>query len=234
MIDSFQGRKRKLLEKRLDGLYEELDAVNSQFDRTLSETDRIRLQRQIQYLEYEIDKTEIQIKDQLVEGKYAKVPGERTTFESNSVDDIEGNKEVYDAFLSHSHVDAELVELIAKILEDEEGLRVWLDKWVLIPGEHWQQEMELGLSQAEACVIFIGGITPSGWFKQEIQRALNRQAHDPDFRVIPVLLKGANFDSVDSFLNLRTWVDFRQGITDQTALHRLVSGIKGVSPGRYS
>ena len=38
----------------------------------------------------------------------------------------------YDAFLSHSHQDAEIVEALAKRLEDDAGLRVWLDKWVLV------------------------------------------------------------------------------------------------------
>jgi hypothetical protein len=41
---------------------------------------------------------------------------------------------IYDAFLSHSHQDAEIIEALARRLEDEAGLRVWLDKWVLVPG----------------------------------------------------------------------------------------------------
>ena len=46
---------------------------------------------------------------------------------------------MYDAFLSHSHEDAEIVEALATRLEDDAGLRVWLDKWVLVPGEPWRQ-----------------------------------------------------------------------------------------------
>ena len=38
----------------------------------------------------------------------------------------------YDAFLSHSHQEAEIVEALANRLEDDAGLRVWLDKWVLV------------------------------------------------------------------------------------------------------
>jgi hypothetical protein len=55
-------------------------------------------------------------------------------FKADAVSDRSG----HDAFLSHSHQDAEIVEALAKRLEDETGLRVWLDKWVLVPGERWR------------------------------------------------------------------------------------------------
>ncbi len=54
----------------------------------------------------------------------------------------------FDVFLSHAHTEAEAVESIAVKLADEHGLKVWLDRWVLIPGERWQQEMVRGLDQA--------------------------------------------------------------------------------------
>ena len=37
------------------------------------------------------------------------------------------HKETYDAFLSHLRRGAEIVEALAKRLEDEAGLRVWLN-----------------------------------------------------------------------------------------------------------
>jgi hypothetical protein len=71
----------------------------------------------------------------------------------------------HDVFLSYSHSDANWVETLAGRLEDEGELTVWLDKWVLIPGGLWQQEMALGLDRASCCVICIGGVMPKGWFK---------------------------------------------------------------------
>jgi hypothetical protein len=41
---------------------------------------------------------------------------------------------MYNAFLSHSHQNAEIVEALAKRLEDDADLRVWLDRWQLAPG----------------------------------------------------------------------------------------------------
>jgi hypothetical protein len=138
----------------------------------------------------------------------------------------------FDVFLSHSHIDAKQAELLARRLVDEASCRVWLDQWVLIPGESWQRAMAQGLNEARTCVVCVGEHTPKGWFQQEVERALNRQSTDASFRVIPVLLPNANRAYVDEFLELRTWVDFAHGLDDRNAFHRLVAGIRGVSPGR--
>jgi hypothetical protein len=138
----------------------------------------------------------------------------------------------YDVFLSYAHVDAELVEQLAMNLEDKEGLHVWLDKWVLIPGAHWQQEMAKGLEEAKTCAVCIGRTTPAGWFREEIERALNRQAKNPAFRVIPVILPGGAPSAVDNFLELRTWVVFKNSLVDADAIHLLLCGVRGVPPGR--
>lgn len=139
---------------------------------------------------------------------------------------------MFDVFLSHAHLDAEVVEQLGIRLADEAGMRVWLDKWVLVPGEHWQQAMAKGLAEAKSCAVCVGSNTPSGWFREEIERALNRQARDNTFRVIPVVLPNGKRNSVDNFLELRTWVEFQNGIRDARAFHVLLSGIRGEAPGR--
>lgn len=140
--------------------------------------------------------------------------------------------EIFDVFLSHAHVDAEVIEQLGVKLEDEMQIRVWLDKWILVPGDHWQQKIAKALADAKTCAVCVGLDTPRGWFKEEIERALNRQTKDSSFRVIPVILPGGDPNVVDEFLELRTWVDFKNGIEDKYTLHVLVSGIKGLPPGR--
>ena len=142
------------------------------------------------------------------------------------------NKEEFDVFLSHSHLDASFVEELAKRLEDEFGFRVWLDKWILIPGESWQQAIAQGLDHAKSCAVCIGEQTPNGWFREEIERAINRQTKEKSFRVIPVLLPKAQKINVDNFVELRTWVDLRNGLDDDWNFHLLTSGIRGIAPGR--
>jgi len=139
----------------------------------------------------------------------------------------------FDVFLSYSHTYVEWVEGLAARLEDEGDLRVWLDRWVLVPGQTWQREMADGLYKARACAVCIGAKTPTGWFEQEIQRALNRQAREESFRVIPVLLPDADTINVNDFLELRTWVDFRVESNRDYAFYLLTCGINGVAPGRW-
>ena len=140
---------------------------------------------------------------------------------------------MFDVFITYSRADAEWVEGLAERLEDDGGFHVWLDRWVLVPGQPWQQEMALGLEEAVCCAVCVGRDTPDGWFRQEIQKALNRQAKDASFRVIPVLLPDAQTVSVNDFLDLRTWVDFRADSDPDYAFHLLTCGIKGAPPGRW-
>jgi hypothetical protein len=139
----------------------------------------------------------------------------------------------FGVFLSYSHEDAEWVEQLACRLEDECSFRVWLDKWVLTPGKSWQQGMAIGLNQTTSCAICINKNTSRGWFKQEIERALDLQTKHEDFRVIPVLLPDATEDVIPDFLSLRTWADFRQGKDQEYAFHVLAQGIAGQPIGRW-
>jgi hypothetical protein len=138
----------------------------------------------------------------------------------------------FDVFLSHPHTEAAAVETIGSRLVTDAGLSVWLDRWVLVPGDCWQQHLARGLDQARTCAVFLGSDTPSGWFRQEIQRALDRQARDATFRVIPVILPTGDRRVVDGFLELRTWVEFKHDLRDPDAFHLLVCGVRGVPPGR--
>ncbi|MEM7086699.1 MAG: tetratricopeptide repeat protein [Bacteroidota bacterium] len=139
---------------------------------------------------------------------------------------------IYDAFLSHSHDDAEQVEYLAAKLEDEAGLKIWLDEWELIPGEPFIQAMSKGLNEAKTCVVVVGSSTPEGWFQQEIGKALNIKASNPSFRVIPLLLPSAKDIFVNDFLELQTWVKFTKNLDAKRPFHKLVSGIQGKKPGR--
>jgi TIR domain-containing protein len=74
-------------------------------------------------------------------------------------------EEFFDVFLSHAHGDADVVELLATKLEDDAQFKVWLDRWVLVPGEHWQQDIARALDHAKTCAVCISQHTPKGWFR---------------------------------------------------------------------
>jgi hypothetical protein len=170
-------------------------------------------------------------------GHIVSIPPETGPKSISAVADVEPTQttQIFDVFLSHSHLDASVVEYLAERIKDDVRLQVCLDKWIPAPGGHWQQEIARGLQQAKACAVLVGGHTPRGWFREEIERALNRQTKDQRFRVIPVILPGGDKTLIDDFLEeLRTWVDFSEGLDNADAFHLLVSGIKGMPPGRRS
>ena len=141
----------------------------------------------------------------------------------------------YDVFLSHNSQDKPAVERLARRLADEAGLRPFLDRWHLVPGEPWQEALEEALDQSRTCAVFIGpgGIGP--WEHEEMRTAIEQRVADRAFRVIPVLLPGAERGKrgrLPAFLTRTTWVEFRESLDDADALHRLVAGIRGIAPGR--
>jgi formylglycine-generating enzyme required for sulfatase activity len=149
----------------------------------------------------------------------------------------ESARTIYDVFLSHNGADKPHVEALAGRLEDEAGLKPFLDKWHLVPGEPWQEALEEALDQSRTCAVFLG---PSGlgpWENEEMRVALRKRVGKKSFRVIPVLLPGAQpkeNESLPSFLVGLTWVDFRKGLDDEEQFQRLIAGIRGNPPGRLS
>jgi hypothetical protein len=140
----------------------------------------------------------------------------------------------YDIFLSHTSGDKDAVERIAQRLRAEAQIEPFLDKWHLIPGNPWQEELEQALDQSRTCAVFLGPAALGPWENEEMRLALDKRTRNPAFRVIPVLLPNAQMPEkgpLPDFLRRVTWVDFRVGLDDTEALHRLVSGIKGIAPG---
>jgi len=140
----------------------------------------------------------------------------------------------YDVFLSHASADKPAVEHLAHKLR-EAGLEPFFDKWHLVPGERWISGLTEALAQSSTLAVFIGPRSGGGaWRTREVESALVREAREESFRVIPVLIPGADertVEEVSGFLNLHTWVDFRPGLDDEDAFRRLLAGIRGEAPG---
>ena len=128
----------------------------------------------------------------------------------------------FDVFISYSRRDLPDVEAIAPPLR-EAGLRVAIDVYELPVGLPWPQQLESVIYRSRSCVVIIGSGERSPWQQREIYLALDRQVHDPSFRVIPLLLPGA--DPALGFLGLNTWIDLRDGICDATRIAMLVRAI---------
>ncbi|MCB9234800.1 MAG: TIR domain-containing protein [Bacteroidia bacterium] len=134
----------------------------------------------------------------------------------------------FDVFLSHSSKDKPLLRPLAVRLRDQEGLRCWYDEWNLQPGLPWQEALEKGLADSASVTVFIGPEKLGPWHNEELREAINRSVSQNDgFRVIPVLLPGADPDTLPTFLKRRMWVDFRTGMDDDIAYKKLTAAIRG-------
>jgi hypothetical protein len=145
-------------------------------------------------------------------------------------------QEHYHAFLSHNGADKPLVEIVAAELE-KHGIRCWLDKWNLIPGDPWPLAIEEALSCCETCVVFFGPHGLGPWHNEDTWLALQRRVNSRErkLRMLPVILPGgqrAKESDLPGFLQGTTWVEFRHSIDEEDALHRLACGIKRIQPGR--
>ena len=114
----------------------------------------------------------------------------------------------YHTFLSHSSADKPAVEELARRLK-RDNIEPWLDKWNLIPGNPWQEDIEQALEACATCCVFIGphGIGP--WQNAEMRAAIDQRISTGGFRVIPVLLPGGNRgkrSKLPTFLTQTTWV----------------------------
>ena len=138
---------------------------------------------------------------------------------------VTDGRRVFDVFLSYNSKDRSEVQAIAQRLRDD-GIRVWLDEWELVPGRPWQEALEAMIERTKTAAVLIG---PSGlgpWEAPEMRACLSEFV-SRSMPIIPVLLPGTVGQPVlPLFLRQFTWVDMRTGTTDQ-CIARLKWGITG-------
>ena len=111
----------------------------------------------------------------------------------------------------------------------EKGLRVWLDKDELPPGQNWQPLIENGLQNSKAVAVCFGREGEGPWQVEEMEGAL-RIALRENRPVIPILLPTASRKpELPMFISNRTWSDCRNGFGDDE-IAGIQWGITGVNP----
>lgn len=132
-----------------------------------------------------------------------------------------------DVFLSYSRADTAQAVLLDEWLTTQ-GLACFLDRRELRSGELWLPELERAITrEAKAVLVLVGPAGLGNTQHYEYQLALTRQAAEPGFPVIPVLLPGTpEWRFPRGFLGLQTWVNFADGMADPTALLRLLAAIR--------
>lgn len=133
--------------------------------------------------------------------------------------------EQFDVFLSyHSGDSAWVVEL--KNALKRKGMRVWLDKEQIRPGDLFVNALEMAIQSCGSVAIIVSAAAlRSPWVQEEYNRALTlANSYDHTLRLIPILLEGTQ---LPGFLASREWVDFTDPTHFDRGVERLVWGISG-------
>lgn len=115
------------------------------------------------------------------------------------------SRKTFDMFLSYKSEDFPWVKRLKDNLQ-QRGVRVWLDKDEIRPGDLFAQALENGLETSRAVGLVV---TPnsleSGWVREEYYRAISL-TKEAGLQLIPLLLREA---TLPGFLAGRQFVDFR-------------------------
>jgi TIR domain len=86
----------------------------------------------------------------------------------------------YNVFLSHKPDDKAEVELLRARLNERAGLRPFLDKWHLVPGESWQPELQHAIGRSSSAAVFFCPNGTGPWHTEEIHVLLDKAARTRD------------------------------------------------------
>ncbi len=134
----------------------------------------------------------------------------------------------FDVFLSHNSIDKPWVSRLKDALQAR-GLRVWLDRDEIRPGDLFVGALETGLEESKAVALIISPESvASAWVKEEYSRAMSL-ANDKKqpLQLIPVILREAK---LPGFLASRSWIDFSDESAFDNNLEQLIWGITNKKP----
>ena len=136
----------------------------------------------------------------------------------------------FDVFLSHNSIDKPwVIQLKDDLIRY--GLRVWLDKDEIRPGDLFAEALEAALENCRAIALIISPqAMDSGWVKEEYYRAVSlSKGNQLPLQLIPVILREAE---VPGFIKSRNRIDFRDESKYSENVWRLVWGILGHKPAK--
>jgi hypothetical protein len=135
----------------------------------------------------------------------------------------------YDVIVSYAHDDdpAWVNQLVAHLKQNQ--MRVWFDS-ELMPGDRWQDEILSALKSFAACMICIGNQKPAGWFKEEIDVALNiaNERGRGKLRLFAVLMPLAIDIEVPELPRKHQCLDFRYPADPEPLVKQIITSIRRI------
>jgi len=137
----------------------------------------------------------------------------------------------FDVFLSHNSKDKAAVEKIAKRLLSV-GIRPWLDKWNLAPGDTISDALETAIKTIPCAALCFGPADVGKWHIMEIRAYVEKWASG-NGRTVPLILPDVkDTPELPLFVRQTLWVDMRDWESaGHDGFYRLICGILGRAPG---
>jgi hypothetical protein len=129
----------------------------------------------------------------------------------------------FDVFLSYHSGDSAWVGRLKSAL-DAAGVKVWLDKDQIVPGDRFVDALERGIQSSQSVVLVVSeGSMRSQWVREEFHLALNlSDSMKKDIRLIPALMQNVE---LKGFLGTREFVSFVDDAQFEQNVRRLCLGI---------
>lgn len=131
----------------------------------------------------------------------------------------------YDVFLSYSSKDKKIVHALAERLK-KDGLRVWLDKWEIKPGDLIGLKIQHGLEQSRTLVMCMSSAYfGSEWAKLEHHTLIFRDPTNAERRFIPLLMEDCE---QPDFIAQFAYIDWRKQSDEEYG--KIISVRQGKEP----
>jgi hypothetical protein len=97
----------------------------------------------------------------------------------------------HDVFISHMGSDKPLARAIGEALRSRD-LSVWLDEWVMRPGDVLSEQIARGIESSKYFLILLSqAALEQDWVRYELELALVRQVGSKERYIVPILLDDA-------------------------------------------
>jgi two-component system response regulator DevR len=130
-------------------------------------------------------------------------------------------------FLCHSSQDKPIVRELYQRLNAEGWIDAWLDEEKLLPGQHWDMEIEKAVEATDAVILFLSGnsVTKEGYVQKELRFVLSIADEKPEGAVFVIPLR-LDDCSIPRQLRDRQYVDYFPKGRQETVYQRIMKSLR--------
>jgi len=113
-------------------------------------------------------------------------------------------------FISYAKEDIELATRIYKDIEELSGIKPWIDKVNLLPGQNWKIAIDKAINTSRYFLALLSSnsVSKRGYVQKELKIALDILDEFPQSNIFVIPIRLDHCDPIDEKLQNLHWVDF--------------------------